>query len=86
MVIIAVPGGTSSGLGRSIVTALHKNKTHTPLVLTRQTSKIPQWLIDLEVEVRKVDYASEVSLVNALEGVHTVSILENILMFMRHVG
>jgi hypothetical protein len=86
MVLVAIPGGTSYGLGRSIVVALCKNKNHTPLVLTRLTSKIPQWLIDLEVEVRRVDYASEESLVKGLEGVHTVNILEKILKLLRHVG
>jgi uncharacterized protein YbjT (DUF2867 family) len=73
MVLVAIPGGTSPGLGRSIVTALVSNKHHTPIVLSRQTSKVPQWLADLKVEVRRVDYASEESLIKGLGGVHTVN-------------
>ncbi|KAF1808843.1 NAD(P)-binding protein [Eremomyces bilateralis CBS 781.70] len=72
MVIVAVAGGTSRGLGWSIVTAFHEHPNHTPIVLSRMTSKTPQWLTDLPVEIRKVDYGSVDSLVSALQGVHTV--------------
>jgi uncharacterized protein YbjT (DUF2867 family) len=73
MVLVAVAGGTSPGLGRSIVTALHAHPAHEPLVLSRASSSPkPAWLRDLGVETRKVDYASPASLRAALDGVHTV--------------
>lgn len=72
MITVAVPGGTSSGLGRAVVTALKQYDEITPVVLSRQSSSVPQWLKVAGVEVRKVDYSSEESLYNALQGVHTV--------------
>jgi uncharacterized protein YbjT (DUF2867 family) len=72
MVLVAVAGGTSPGLGRSIVTALHLHPDHTPLVLSRASSPTPAWLVELGVPTRKVDYAEPDSLRRALEGVHTV--------------
>jgi uncharacterized protein YbjT (DUF2867 family) len=72
MVLVAVAGGTSRGLGRSIVRALKEHPDHTPIVFSRKSSKIPQWLEQMGVEVRKVDYFDEGSLIPALEGVHTV--------------
>jgi uncharacterized protein YbjT (DUF2867 family) len=73
MITVAVAGGTSPGLGRSILEAIkqHPNHLH-PIVLSRKSSKTPTWLESLEIEVRRVDYASEESLVEALQGVHTV--------------
>jgi uncharacterized protein YbjT (DUF2867 family) len=72
MVLVAVAGGTSPGLGRSIITALHIHPSHTPLVLSRASSPTPEWLHALGVPTRKVDYADPASLQTALEGVHTV--------------
>lgn len=72
MITVAVPGGTSPGLGRAVVTALKQYADITPVVLSRQASQIPQWLKEAGVEVRRVDYTSEESLYNALQGVHTV--------------
>jgi uncharacterized protein YbjT (DUF2867 family) len=72
MVLVAVAGGTSPGLGRSIVTALHIHPDHAPLVLSRSASPTPAWLAELGVPTRKVDYADPDSLRSALEGVHTV--------------
>ena len=34
---------------------------------------MPQWLEDMEIEVLRVNYTSEPSLLEALKGVHTVS-------------
>jgi hypothetical protein len=73
MVLVAVAGGTSPGLGHSIVRSLQEHPDHTPIVLSRQSSKTPEWIENMGVEVRKVDYHCQQSLVNALEGVHTVS-------------
>jgi uncharacterized protein YbjT (DUF2867 family) len=77
MVFVAVAGGTSPGLGRAVLEALLDNASHTPIVLSRSSSKTPQWLQELGVEVRKVDYQSEESLVHALQGVHTASMSLN---------
>jgi uncharacterized protein YbjT (DUF2867 family) len=72
MPVIAVAGGTGSGLGRSIVTSLAANPNHQVVVLSRSSSTTPKWIEELGVEVRKVDYDSEQSLKEALKGVHTV--------------
>jgi uncharacterized protein YbjT (DUF2867 family) len=79
---VAIPGGTSPGLGRSIVTALSRNPANTVTVLSRETSATPQWLSDLDVEVKKVDYADEDGLVLALRGSDTVSFLILTYFFM----
>jgi uncharacterized protein YbjT (DUF2867 family) len=75
MAVVAVPGGSSPGLGRSIVKALLESGRHTPIVLSRLSSETPKWLTDLGVEVRKVDYTRVDSLVKGLVDVHTVSCL-----------
>lgn len=76
MITVAVAGGTSAGLGRSILTALSKYPDKLKgVVLGRATSRTPRWLEDMGVEVRKVDYKSEDSLFEALQGVHTVCTL-----------
>ncbi|KAF2502459.1 NAD(P)-binding protein [Lophium mytilinum] len=72
MVVVAVAGGSSPAVGRSILQALKAHPKHTPFVLTRLSSATPQWLQDLEIEVRRVDYQSEKSLLSALTGVHTL--------------
>lgn len=71
---VAVAGGTAPQLGQAIVTAIQDYPDLLQaIVLTRPNSKIPQWLEKLEVEIRRVDYMSEDSLVDALEDVHTVN-------------
>ena len=71
---IAVAGGTAPQLGRAIVTAIQDYPDQLrAIVLTRPSSKIPSWLENLNVEIRKVDYMSEDSLTGALKDVHTVS-------------
>ncbi|PVH91427.1 NAD(P)-binding protein [Periconia macrospinosa] len=73
MITIAVAGGSSAGLGRSILTALKQYPDQLKgVVLGRASSKTPQWLEKMGVEVRKVDYSSVDSLTAALQGVHTV--------------
>ncbi len=73
MIKVAVAGGTSPGLGRAVVTAIQEYPDQLDvIVLSRQSSQIPGWLQNARVEVRKVDYASEESLYEALHGVHTV--------------
>lgn len=74
MITVAVAGGSSPGLGRAVVTAIQKRSDELEVVvLSRKSSQIPAWLQDTRVEVRKVDYTSEDSLFEALQGVHTVS-------------
>ncbi|KAH7356033.1 hypothetical protein BKA66DRAFT_474373 [Pyrenochaeta sp. MPI-SDFR-AT-0127] len=73
MITIAVAGGSSSGLGRSIVRAIQQYPDQLrAVVLSRQSSKVPAWLEETGIEVRKVDYSSEDSLYDALQGIHTV--------------
>lgn len=69
MVTIAIAGGTSPTLGRSIVSAIAKTP-NTAVILTRQSSNAPQ--SKYGAEVRQVDYTDNDSLVAALKGVHTV--------------
>lgn len=74
MITIAVAGGTSLGLGRAVVTAIQQYPDQLKaVVLSRKSSNVPAWLEETDIEVRKVDYSSEDSLYNALQGVHTVS-------------
>lgn len=71
---VAVAGGTAPQLGRAIVTAIQDYPDQLQaIVLTRLSSKIPLWLQKLNVEIRRVDYMSEDSLLDALKDVHTVS-------------
>lgn len=70
---VAVAGGTAPQLGRAIVTAIGDYPDQLQaIVLTRPSSKIPPWLEKLGVEIRRVDYLSEASLIDGLKGVHTV--------------
>ncbi|KAI9890107.1 MAG: hypothetical protein M1814_004506 [Vezdaea aestivalis] len=77
MAPIAIAGGSSFALGRSIVHGLlSQTPHHHPIILTRPSTKVPDWLAPLvsdgKVSVRKVDYTSHESMVKALSGVHTV--------------
>lgn len=73
MITVAVAGGTSPGLGRSILEALNEQKNHIhPIVLGRKSSSAPEWLKKIGIDVRRVNYLSETSLDEALKGVHTV--------------
>lgn len=70
---VAIAGGTAPQLGRAIVTGIQDYPDQLQaIVLTRPSSEIPPWLENLNVEIRRVDYMSEPSLVEALEDVHTV--------------
>jgi hypothetical protein len=71
---VAIAGGTAPQLGKAIVRAIQDYSDELQaIVLTRPSSKIPPWLEKLDVEIRRVDYNSEASLVEALKDVHTVS-------------
>lgn len=77
MITIAVAGDTSPGLGRAVVTAIQKCPDQLNIIiLSRQSSQVPEWLQKAKVEVRKVNYASEDSLFEALHGVHPARRLE----------
>lgn len=76
MQILAVAGGTSPSLGRSIVSAvlaaIHCSPSWTVRILSR-TTKIPPWLQAIDpsgqrTQIRAVDYLSTKSLVPVLEG------------------
>ncbi|KAF1359638.1 NAD(P)-binding protein [Lizonia empirigonia] len=70
---VAIAGGTAPQLGRAIVTGIQDYPDQLQaIVLTGPSSKIPPWLEKLNMEIRRVDYMSEPSLVEALEDVHTV--------------
>ncbi|KAK2756740.1 hypothetical protein FQN54_005186 [Arachnomyces sp. PD_36] len=73
MVNVAIPGG-SSALGTSIVNALLATSgRHTPVILSRHKSGLNKKSISpLGVEIRYVDYSDHQSLVEALQGVHTL--------------
>ncbi|KAK0117550.1 hypothetical protein ONS95_011888 [Cadophora gregata] len=76
MSVVAIAGGTSIGLGRSIVQAIlhtYPNGEWTPLILSR-SQKQPAWFSTLhkKPEIKAVDYKDSSSLISALEGVHTV--------------
>jgi hypothetical protein len=71
MPIVAIAGGTSPTLGRSIVHAIQSTSNiNTPIILTRRSGSAPKtkW----NAAVRQVDYDNHISLVAALRGVHTV--------------
>lgn len=79
MPTLAIPGGTSASLGRSIVNAvLAKQKpTQWNLVILSRSTRTPTWLRALDPAahhhaIRAVDYCSVDSLTSALQGVHTV--------------
>jgi uncharacterized protein YbjT (DUF2867 family) len=74
MALVAIAGGTSPTLGRSITTAILRSGKHSPVILSRSkagsddsapTSKYGAL-------IHYVDYDSVESLTKALEGVHTV--------------
>lgn len=69
MVKIAIAGGTSPTLGRSIVNAISQT-TNTPVILTRQSPNAPS--TKYGAEVKQVDYADHGSLVDALRDTHTI--------------
>lgn len=72
MAIIAVAGGSGSGLGRAITLGCAANPNHKVIVITRLASKIPEWLENTNVEVRRVDYNELEGLKTALQGVDTI--------------
>jgi len=79
MPTLAIPGGTSASLGRSIVNAvLAKQKPNKwNLVILSRSTRTPTWLRALDPKadhhtIRAVDYSSVDSLTSALQGVHTV--------------
>lgn len=82
MTHICIPGGTSSGLGRSITTALLQNPKNKITILSRKTSRTPQWLCDLiekdevgeRLRIVSVDYEDEEELIRVLRGVDIVSL------------
>jgi hypothetical protein len=78
---VGIAGGTAPQLGKAIVTAMQDYTDQLEaIVLTRPSSKIPEWLEKLNVEVRRVDYMSKDSLVKVLQDVHTVRQAWNLLV------
>lgn len=77
MPLVAIAGGTSKGLGRSLTKAIiaaYPDGRWKPIILSR-TNKISDWasqLLPSSFEVRAVDYNSPSSLDNALKDCHTV--------------
>jgi uncharacterized protein YbjT (DUF2867 family) len=69
--LIVVAGGTG-GIGRHIVDGIAATKQHTIKVFTRQDSFSSSNLTAEGVQLVKVDYSNHASLVQALQGVHTV--------------
>jgi uncharacterized protein YbjT (DUF2867 family) len=73
--LIAIAGGTSQ-LGRAIVEALLSDGKFTPIILSRESSTTPDWITDLGVQVRHVNYLSLESCAAALADVHTVRLTQ----------
>ncbi len=77
MPLVAIAGGSSPGLGRSITQAIistYPSGEWKPIILSRSSTS-PSWAGNLPIsslEIRKVDYTSQSSLESALEGCHTV--------------
>ena len=69
MVNVAVAGG-SGGLGRHIVEALLRTRQHHVIVLSRRN--VASSLFPPEVQVKQISYDDCTSLIEALNGVHTV--------------
>ena len=77
MPTVAIAGGASPFLGRSIVTGILTLSPHWKItILSRKSSPIPAWLPPIlesgRAELRRVNYADLSSLVSALQGTHTV--------------
>lgn len=68
---IAVAGGSSPTLGRSIVTAI-SNTINKPIILSRASGQSSKEGTKYGAEVRFVDYSDHDSLIKALQGIHTV--------------
>ncbi|KAL9108177.1 MAG: hypothetical protein Q9227_007032 [Pyrenula ochraceoflavens] len=73
MVNVAIAGGTSATIGRSIISALLQSASHTPIILSHLDPSIddPPSYRD-GVPVRYVQYESITSLFYALSDIHTV--------------
>jgi hypothetical protein len=76
MVLVAVAGGTSPTLGKSIVNAIIKEGNHEVVILSRVTSESGfennNSKSKYGAAVRAVDYNSVESLTHGLAGVHTL--------------
>lgn len=74
MVLVAIAGGTSPSLGRSITTAILKSGKHSPVILSRSKAGSDDSASTSKygAPIRYVNYGSVESLTKALEGVHTV--------------
>lgn len=73
MVVVAIAGGSSPTLGRSIVTAILEAGVHTPIILSRfRTDAEAAPETKYGALIRYVDYGSVSSLARGLDGVHSV--------------
>jgi uncharacterized protein YbjT (DUF2867 family) len=79
MVLVAVAGGTSPTLGKSIVNAIIEEGDHDVVILSRVNSESSRRSnVKYGAAVRVVDYNSVDSLTHALTGVHTlISLLQS---------
>ena len=78
MVLVAVAGGTSPALGKSIVNAIIKDGAHEVVILSRDNrGSSSQKKSKYGAPIRPVDYTSFESLIHGLSDVHTlISILK----------
>ena len=77
MPTVAIAGGASPFVGRSIVTGILTLTPHWKItILSRPSSPTPAWLLPIlesgRAELRRVNYADHSSLVAALQDTHTV--------------
>ena len=79
MVLVAIAGGTSATLGRSLVTAILATGKHEVVIVSRQPSGLnePPGGSTYGAVIKYVDYSSQSSITSALNGVHTlISVLK----------
>jgi NmrA-like family len=70
---VAIAGGTSATLGRSIINAILEAGNHIPIILSRSKSGSEQsHTVKYDAQIRYVDYQSFQSLITGLEDIHTV--------------
>lgn len=73
MVLVAIAGGSSPTLGRSIITAILQAGHHEPIILSRsKPGSEPGPPSKYGATIRYIDYTSVSSLTEGLRGVHTV--------------
>ena len=73
MITVAGAGGTTSDLGRAVVTSIQQYPDQLQaVVISRASLTVPEWLQQTGIEARKVNCCADDSLCAALQDFHTV--------------